>query len=138
MRSQYEPAIGEMDLSGGVARLIGGEIDREPADFLGLAEAPDGLTIDESLTNLVDRLAGVLSQCFDAHVERRRFDRAGTDRVAADSLPDVVDGDRLGEANDCGLARAIDVAIEHAAHRACARCDIDDRAAAVLQHRWKK
>ena len=70
----------------------------------------------------------------DALVERRRLDRARADRVAADALLDEIGGDRLGQPDDRRLRGAVDVAVGNAAHRGGARGDVDDRAAALLQH----
>ena len=46
-----------MGLAGDIARLIGGEEERERRDFRCGAEAADGLAVDEILSDLVDRLA---------------------------------------------------------------------------------
>ena len=47
----------------------------------------------------------------DAPLQRRRVHRARADGVAADALLHVVGGDRLGQADHRGLARAVDEAV---------------------------
>src|SRR5690348_16208618 len=105
-----------MDGAGGEACLVAREIERERRDLLGRAEAAERLARDEGLA---DRIAAAL--CGDAILERLRLDGAGADRVAADTLLEVVDGDRLGEADHRGLAGAVDEAVGRAFDRGRAR-----------------
>src|SRR5580658_5573881 len=133
---QRHPAVDEMRLAGNVARLVAGKKEGEQSHFLGRAEPTHRLAIDESLTNHVERFSSLLRQRGNALFQRRRFDRAGTDGVAADSLLDEISGDRLGQPDHRRLGRAIGVTIWYAADRRHRRGDVDDRAVFfLLQHR---
>src|SRR3954451_13641472 len=57
--SEGEPTIDEMNLAGGVARLVRCEIEREHRDLLGGAEAAHRLPVDEGLAYRVDALTGI-------------------------------------------------------------------------------
>src|SRR5262245_18731654 len=98
-----------MMLAGGVARFVRRQIECKHRDFLRGAEPAHRLAIDEVLPYGVDRLAGFLRSRVDALVERRRFDRAGTNRIRANALSDEVGRDRLGKPDYGRLAGAIDV-----------------------------
>src|SRR6478609_4296569 len=104
--SEGPAAIHQMDGAGGEACLVAGELERERRDLLGRAESAERLAGDESLAH---RIRAALRG--DAVLERWRLDGAGTDGVAADALLDVVDGDRLGEADHRRLAGAVDEAV---------------------------
>src|SRR5262249_37863842 len=109
-RSQREAAIGEECRAGGIARLIGGQIDGDGRHFFDRAEPAHGLAFDEHATRLV--LPAHLSpQRLDALVERRRLDGTGADGVAADALADEVDRHGLGEAHHGGFGGPVDVAV---------------------------
>ena len=58
----------------------------------------------------------------------------GADGVAADAFAYVVGGDRLGEADHRGLARAVDEAVRQPADGRGDRSHVDDRPAPLLQH----
>src|SRR5947209_17319338 len=83
---EREAAVGEMDLPGGEAALVGGEIDGQRGDLLGLAEPAHRLAVDKSLTHRLDALAGLRRQRGDALLQRRALDGAGADRIAAHAL----------------------------------------------------
>src|ERR1700731_4506085 len=80
------PAVDEMGLAGNVARLVAGKKEGQQSDLFGRAEPAHRLAVDEGLPHHVRWLPRLLRQCRDALVERRRFDRAGADGVAADAL----------------------------------------------------
>ena len=54
---QREAAVDEMRLAGDVARLVGGEEQRERRDLLRRAEPAHGLAVDEGLAHRFERLA---------------------------------------------------------------------------------
>src|SRR5271170_1085426 len=91
--------------------LVGGEVESQRRHLLRLAESAHRLTVDELLADLFDRLAARAALRFDPPVERRALDRARADRVAAHAPADEVSGNRLGEADHCGLRGAVDVAV---------------------------
>ena len=68
--SQGEPAIGEVDLSCRVARLIRGEVDGESCHFFCGSEASHGLAIYEGLPRRRFRDALRFGQCCNPLVER--------------------------------------------------------------------
>src|SRR6516225_7679243 len=80
---QRHPTIDEMRLAGNVACLVTDEEEGEVSDFLGGAEPAHGLTVDEGLAHIVERASRLLRQRRDAVLERRRFDSAGANGVAA-------------------------------------------------------
>src|SRR5271166_1719504 len=112
---QRKPPIDQMDVSGGEGALIGGEVDRERGDLVRFAEPAHRLAVDELLADLLGRLAPRTALRLYAPVERRAFDRARTDGVAAHALPDEVGRHRLGEADHRRLRGAIDIAVGDAA-----------------------
>src|SRR5881409_2232170 len=123
---KLHPAVDEVRLSGNIARLIRSQEDGKRRDLLGLAEPAHGLALNEASLHLAHRFAGRLRAIFDSTLERGRLDGPGTDRVCPDALADEVGGDGLGEADDRGLARAIDIAIGNAADRGDGGRNVDD------------
>src|SRR5215467_13146684 len=132
--SKRHAAVDQMRLPGNVARLVGGQEDRERGHLLGPAEPPHRLALDEGLLHLGARFAGRLRALLDPALERGRFDGARTDRIGADALRDEVGGDRLGQSDDRGFAGAIDVAVGNAADRGDRGRYVDDRAGLLRQH----
>src|SRR5215469_16571002 len=118
-----------MGLAGDIARLVGGEKERERGDFRGGSEAADGLAVDEVLADLVERLSARTGEVLDPSIERGRLDRTGTDRVGPDPLPDEICRHRLGEPDDGRLGGAVDVAVRYRPDRRHYGRDVDDRPA---------
>ena len=85
-----------------------------------------------------DALARVPRQRGDPLAERGADDRAWADRVAADAVLDEVGGDSLGQPDHGRLAGPVDIAVRDAAHRGCARGDVDDRARPLVEHAGQK
>ena len=75
-----------MRLAGNVACLVAGEEEGERRDLLRRAEPPHRLPVDKSLPHCIGGLSGLLRRRRDAFFQRRRFDRSGTNSVAADAL----------------------------------------------------
>src|SRR3984957_15852116 len=117
-------AVDDEGLAGGKGALVGGEVEGDRGNLLRFAEAAHRLAIHERLADAIERLAARLAQRLDPAVERGALDRAGADGVAAHALAYVVRRHRLGEADHCGLGRAVDVAVGDAAHRRGAGSDV--------------
>src|SRR5437660_11980050 len=88
-----------MRLARDVAGLIGGKESRERGDLLGMSEPTHRLAFDESLFDLRERFTGRARTILDPLLERRRFDRAGTDGVGSDAFLDEIGGHRFGKSN---------------------------------------
>src|SRR5262249_51888437 len=97
-----------MRLASDVAGLVAGQKHGERGTLLRDTEPAHRLAIDKALTNLLARASGFLRQSCDALFERRRFDSAGANRVAADALLDEICCDRLGKADHRCFGGAID------------------------------
>src|SRR6516162_748888 len=110
-------AVDEMRLTGNVASFVASEKQRKGGDFLRGAEPPHRLAIDESLPYFIERPAGFLRCGGDAVFQRRRFDRAGTNGVAADALLDEIGCDRLRQPDHRRLGGAVGIAVRNAADR---------------------
>src|SRR5262249_46205882 len=87
---ERHPAVNQMGLPGDVARLVGGEENRDRGPLLGPAEPAQGLAFDERLLHLRRRFAGRARAILDSVLERGRFDGARTDGVGADAVSDEV------------------------------------------------
>src|SRR5262245_48453245 len=114
---QRKSSVGDDGLARRERRLIGGEIHGDGGHLLGGAEAAHGLAGDEHRAGLVGA-ADLPAQGSDAVVEGGRLDGAGADTVAAHALGDEVHRHRLGEPDDGGLGRPVDVAVGRRAHGA--------------------
>ena len=109
--------------------FVAGEVEDQRRYFLGAAEPAHRLPRHEGgLRGVI--VAGVMQPL----LQRGRIDRARADAVAANALPHEIRGDRLGEANDARLARAIGEAVGDALHRTRDRGHVDDGARALVQH----
>src|SRR5579885_3170997 len=135
---QRHPAVDEMGLAGNVARFVAGKEEGKGSDLLRLAKPAHRLAIDKSLAYFIAGRSRRLRLGGDTLLERRGFDRAGTDRIAADALLDEIGGDRFGQSDYRGLGRAISIAIGHAADRGHRGGNIDDRAGSFRQHSRQK
>ena len=125
------PLFGEREVARHAGVQRGVPLDERHArlpDVLPLAQ-PLG-ELDEGGAHLV-RIAALGR---DTLVQRGRVYCPGADGVTADPLRHEVRGDRLGEANDGRLCRAIDEAVGHAAQARGDGGHVHDAAAARLQH----
>src|SRR5262245_15523428 len=130
---QCKSSVGDDGLARRESRLVRGQIHGDGGHLLGGAEAAHGLAGDEHGAGLVGA-ADLAAEGGDAVVEGGRLDGAGADAVAAHPLADEVHRHRLGQADDGGLGRPVDVAVGRGPHGAHRRGDADDGAAALGQH----
>src|ERR1700681_4937925 len=115
--SERHPAVDEMRLAGDLARLVGGEENRERGDLGGLPKPAHGLAIDEPLAYVRERAAGLARQRRDALLERQSLDGSGADRVHPEAVLDEIGSDRLRQSDNAGFGRPIGVSVGHAADR---------------------
>src|SRR5664279_2160842 len=122
------PAVGHDDRPGNERRLVRGEEQGNVGDLARLAWPADRL---ERVDRGVD--LGEAAEHLGVSVVDRRVDPARGDRVAADLLLGVVQGDPLREHHDRALRRGVDRQ-EWLGHEPVHRGRVDQRSAAPLEH----
>src|SRR6266550_2424864 len=122
------PAVGDEDAAGDERRLIRGEEERDIGDLPRLAGTADRL---ERVDRRIDLLQA--AEHLRMGVIDRRVDPARRDRVAADPLLGVVEGDPLAEHDDRALRRRVDRE-ERFGDEPVDGARVDQRAAAAPEH----
>src|SRR5438552_9928180 len=115
-------AVNGQDLAGDVGGGVGEQEGDRPRDVVGLPQAPEGDAAGDRRARLRRHRGG--------HVG---LDEAGGHRVHGDGPRGHLPGDRLGEADEPGLARGV-VGLSRVAGQPDDRRDVDDAAVALLQH----
>src|SRR6478735_6683213 len=122
------PTVRDDHRTGHERRLVRGEEQRHVGDLPRLARPPDRLERIDLGVHLVEP-----AEHLGMGVVDRRVDPAGGDRVAADALLRVVEGDAFREHDDRALRSRVDRQ-ERLRDEAVDRARVDERAPAAAQH----
>src|SRR6185436_5567825 len=122
------PAVGNEHAAGDERRLVRGQEERDVGDLPRLPGPADRL---EGVDRRIDLLEP--AEHLDMGVVDRRVDPPGRDRVAADVLLGVIEGDPLAEHDDRALGRGVD-GQERLGDQAVDGARVDEGAAARAEH----